>query len=242
MSPYCSWSQHAALSAAAISGGGSPLQICLEPPACNLKQQNPFWLNFPLQDKAGPVLSQLHSHSALLGSYLQCPGSQLLRISAAQTSPACTSHSSLPRCQLQLASIMGLMYTTLALAPAMREGRAANGKQSSDDMRWSCAHSGKKIKKKYLQEYAKLVGIWAELGKNRYQKSSWGSSNLTPMLSESDWIKTTLNGGHSRWVSQWFLLAFPPQARTVVASRNFTRLCACISLKATAVDALGILL
>lgn len=148
MSPYCSWSQHAALSAAAISGGGSPLQICLEPPACNLKQQNPFWLNFPLQDKAGPVLSQLHSHSALLGSYLQCPGSQLLRISAVQTSPACTSHSSLPRCQLQLASIMGLMYTTLALAPAMREGRAANGKQSSDDMRWSCAHSGKKNKEK----------------------------------------------------------------------------------------------
>lgn len=130
--------------AAAISGGGSLLQICLEPPACNLKQQNPFWLNFPLQDKAGPVLSQLHSHSALPGSYLQCPGSQLLRISAAQTSPACTSHSSLPCCQLQLASIMGLMYTTLALAPAMREGRAANGKQSSDDMRWSCAHSGKK--------------------------------------------------------------------------------------------------
>lgn len=103
MSPYCSWSQHSAFAAAAISGGGSPLQICLEPPACNLKQQNPFWLNFPLQDKAEPVLSQLHSHSALLGSYLQCPSSQLLRISAAQASPACTSHSSLPCCQLQLA-------------------------------------------------------------------------------------------------------------------------------------------
>lgn len=65
MLPYCSWPQHAALAGAAISGGGSSLHACLEPPGCNLKQQNPFWLNFPLQDKAGPVLSQLHSHSAL---------------------------------------------------------------------------------------------------------------------------------------------------------------------------------
>lgn len=81
------------------------------------------------QDKAGSVLSQLHSHSALPSYYLQRPSSQLLRISAAHSAPACTSHSPLPCHWLQPTQISGLMYTTLSLVLVLIEGTTGNGGQ-----------------------------------------------------------------------------------------------------------------
>ena len=62
-------------------------------------------------------------------SYLQCPSSQVLRIRAAQSGPACTSCPSLPCHWFWLAQIAGLLYTALPLALVLMEGRVDNGRQ-----------------------------------------------------------------------------------------------------------------
>lgn len=174
-------------------------------------------------------------------SYLQRPSSQLLRISAAQSAPACTSRSALPCHQLQPAQIAGLMYSTLLLALVLMEGTIANGKQVLTA--WGGDVPLQKKKKKKKSSYM--------LDQSDMCRAGWRTETREPDVVPPAWLwcwvsltglKSPWMGGHLRWVSSPFLLAVLLQAKIVVASRSFTCLWASIFWKVTAVDVLRILL